>query len=152
MKRLGAFASVVVLSAALTACGSDDGGGSTNERPSAADRATLLACLEEAGIRVVPSGKVDVTVEGRVPRVPVSADYVGAALLPSGGFYDVWLASDGENATAAAEELNAALSERLGAETVGAAARGVIVSAVGGNVQVNNISEYRAIYACNDRF
>jgi hypothetical protein len=95
---------------------------------------------------------VDVTVEGRVPRVAVPAEYLGAALLPSGGFYDVWLAGNPDDARAAAEDLNAALSEELGAETIAAAARGLIVTAVGGNVQINNVSEYRAINACNDRF
>jgi hypothetical protein len=154
MKRLATLiAAIVLASVPFAACGSDDGDGSpatTTERASAADRKKLLDCLRQARIRVVPSGKVNVTVEGRVPRVPVSAEYLGAAVLPSGGFFDLWLARDPETAAAAAEELNHALSEELGSEAVGAHARGPVVSAVGGNVQVNDINEVRAINRCSD--
>ena len=153
MERLTVLTSVIVISLALAACGSDDGGGSpatTTQRASAADKAKFLDCLKQARIRVVPSGKVDVTVEGRVPRVPVSAEYLGAAVLPSGGFYDLWLASDPGSAATAAEELNEALSQELGSEAVGAGARGPVVSAVGGNVQVNDVNDVRAINRCSD--
>jgi hypothetical protein len=152
MKRLTALIAVMVVSSIpFAACGSDNGGSAPGERASAADKAKLLACLKQARIRVLPSGKVDVTVQGRVPRVPVPAEYVGAAVLPSGGFYDLWVAGDPANAAAAAEELNDALSQKLGSEVSGAVARGPVVSAVGGNVTVNNISEVREINRCMDR-
>jgi hypothetical protein len=154
MKRLATLMAAMVLSSVpFAACGSDDGGGSpatTTERASAADKKKLLDCLKQAKIRVVPSGKVELTVEGRVPRVPVSAEYLGAAVLPSGGFYDLWLASDPGSAATAAEELNDALSQELGSEAVGAGARGPVVSAVGGNVQVNDVNDVRAINRCSD--
>jgi hypothetical protein len=162
MERLTTMIVLMVISCVpFAACGSDNGGsgssdgGSSPESPqaraSAADKAKFLACLKQAGIRVIPSGNVNVTVQGRVPRVPVPAEYVGAAVLPSGGFYDLWLAGDPDSAAAAAEELNATLSQKLGSEVRGAVARGPVVSAVGGNVQVNSISEAREINRCKDR-
>jgi hypothetical protein len=153
-ERLAALASVTVLSVALAACGSDNGGSSpatTTARASAADKSKLLDCLKQARIRVVPSGKVDVTVEGRVPRVPVPAEYLGAAVFPSGGFFDLWLASDPDSATAAADELNEALSQELGSEARVAGARGPVVSAVGGNVQIDRPREALPVYRCADR-
>ena len=92
---------------------------------------------------MVPSGKVDVSVDGRVPRVAVPAEYLGAAVLPAGGFYDLWLAGDPDTAEAAAEELNQALARKLDrkpqipATRDLAAAEGPAVNAVGGNVQVS---------------
>jgi hypothetical protein len=155
MERLTTLIAAMVISCVpVAACGSDNGGsspGAPEERASAADKAKFLACLKQAGIRVIPSGKVNVTVEGRIPRVSVPAEYLGAAVLPSGGFYDLWLAGEPDSAAAAAEELNAALSQKLGSEARGAVARGPVVSAVGGNVQVNSISEVREINRCKDR-
>jgi hypothetical protein len=155
MKRLTALIAVMVVSSVpFAACGSDNGGSSpvtTTEQASAADKAKFLACLKRARIRVVPSGKVDVTVQGRVPRVPVPAEYLGAAVLPSGGFFDLWLAGDSASAAAAAEELNEALSQKLGSEAGLADARGPVVSAVGGNVQVNNPREAFPLFRCADR-
>jgi hypothetical protein len=155
MKRLTALIAVMVVSSVpFAACGSDNGGSSpvtTTEQASAADKAKFLACLKRARIRVVPSGKVDVTVQGRVPRVPVPAEYLGAAVLPSGGFFDLWLAGDSASAAAAAEELNEALSQKLGSETRGADARGLVVNAVGGNVQIDRPREILELFRCADR-
>src|SRR5688572_6347053 len=137
MKRLATLiAAMVLASVPFAACGSDDDGGSpatTTERASAADRKKLLDCLKQAKIRVVPSGNVNVTVEGRVSRVPLSRERRGAAVLPCGGVFDRWLAREPDRAAAASEELNDAVSEELGSEAGGANARGLVVRAVGGN-------------------
>jgi hypothetical protein len=152
MKRLTALVAAMVLSSVpFAACGSDNGGSSPVTTASAADKAKFLACLKRAKIRVVPSGKVEVTVEGRVPRVPVPAEYLGAAVLPDGGFFDLWLAGDPDSATAAAEELNEALSQKLGSETRLADARGPVVSAVGGNVQIDSPVETYPMFRCVNR-
>ena len=127
INRLTTLIAVMLSSVPLAACGSDDGGSSpatTTEQASAAVKAKLLDCLKQGRIRVVPSGKVDVTVQGRVPRVPVPAEYLGAAVLPTSGFYDLWLASDPDSATAAAEELNEALAQKLESEAQEAARKG----------------------------
>jgi hypothetical protein len=152
MERLTALIAVIVVSCVpFAGCGSDNGGSSPVAHASAADKAKLLACLKRGGIRVVPSGKVDVTVEGRVPRVSVPAEYLGAAVLPSGGFYDLWLASDSASAAAAADQLNEAVSQELGSEAEVAAARGPVVSAVGGNVQIDVPAEILPLFRCPDR-
>jgi len=153
--RLTTLVAVIALSSvAFAACGSDDGGSSpgTTERASAAVKAKLLDCLKQGRIRVVPSGKVDVKVKGRVPRVPVPAEYLGAAVLPSSGFYDLWLAGDPDSAASAAEELNDALSQRGGPEAPRLAlAQGPVVSAVGGNVQIDRPREIVPLLRCPDR-
>ena len=84
---------------------------------------------------------MDITVQDRVPRVPVPAEYLGAAVLPTSGFYDLWLAGDPDTALAAAEVLNEALAQKLGPEGKLAGTRGQVVSAVGGNVQIDNPEE-----------
>jgi hypothetical protein len=152
MKRLTALITVIVVSCLpFAACGSDNGGSSPVAHASAADKAKLLACLKRGGIRVVPSGKVDVTVEGRVPRIPVPAEYLGAAVLPSGGFYDLWLASDSAGAATAAEDLNEAVSQELDSEVQVAAAQGPVVRAVGGNVQIDVPAEILPLFRCPRR-
>lgn len=149
-KRLSALiAAMIVSSALLAACGSDDGDGSaTDERAPAAVKAELLACLERVKIRVVPSGKVDITVQDRVPRVPVPAEYLGAAVLPTTGFYDLWLAGDPDTALAAAEVLNEALAQKPGPQGKLAGTRGQVVIAVGGNVQIDNPEEILDLLRC----
>ncbi|MEK6272016.1 MAG: hypothetical protein AABM42_05145 [Actinomycetota bacterium] len=152
MERLTALIAVIVVSCVpFAACGSDNGGSSPVAHASAADKAKFLDCLKRGKIRVVPSGKVDVTVEGRVPRVSVPAEYLGAAVLPSRGFFDLWLARDSASAAAAAEELNEAVSQKLGSEAQVADARGLVVSAIGGNVQVDVPSEVVPLLRCPDR-
>jgi hypothetical protein len=151
MERLTALIAVMVVCVPFAACGSDNGGSSPMAQASAADKAKFLACLKRGRIRVVPSGKVDVTVQGRVPRVSVPAEYLGAAVLPSGGFFDLWLAGDSASAAAAAQELNEALAQKLGSDARLADARGLVVSAVGGNVQIDVPTEVLPLLRCPDR-
>jgi hypothetical protein len=156
-KRLSALIAVMIVSSGLlAACGSDNGGSSATDGRASVE-AKLFACLKQAKIRVVPSGKVDVAVQGRVPRVPVPAEYLGAAVFPTSGFYDLWLAGDSDSAQAAVNKLNEALSQKLDAHPRVVASRdlafayGPAVAAPGGNVEIDNPSEILTFLGCLKR-
>jgi hypothetical protein len=139
---------VLIAVLTLLGCGSKPGAGTTAARqPSAPDQRLLLVkCLKQANIRVVESGNV--RAKGRVPRVPVPARYVGAAVLPRGGVVDLWLADSRSNAVKAAAKLNATLLKKRRSVAGQAEVRGKAVSALAAGVGVGDLSDAAVVDRC----
>jgi hypothetical protein len=67
-------------------------------------------------------------VPGRVPLIQVPAEYLGA-MANTNQVYDYWLAASPSDAQRAADQLNAALSQKLGRRAKAAFANGFVVFA-----------------------
>jgi hypothetical protein len=115
----------------------------------ASDKAKLTRCYRALGVTINPDGSAPVT-KGRIPIVPVSAEYLGAAVAPNGAVADIWLAPDSESADKAAKSLNAALSAKLGSVAEGAEARGKVVAALANSGPLFGLSVAKGLDDCSD--
>jgi hypothetical protein len=79
-------------------------------------------CLAQSGIRLRHISNVP----GRVPLIQVPAAYLGA-MANTNQVYDYWVAASPSDAQRAADELNAALSQKLGRRAKAAFANGFVV-------------------------
>jgi hypothetical protein len=135
----GALIGVALLLSLAAGCGSSEkidptASFSLKQLPKRlADIALLETCVDTAGARLAPKpprpvkGRIAIARAGFLP-----AEYLGAVVWPNGAYADVWLGANARTAAEAADRLNAAEAEAVGARSVSAArAYGWAVSAPG---------------------